>query len=70
MNFLEELVKRGVIQASQIGEIRSRANESFGGDIEKVLIESGIPEEKILKIKGEYLGLPVKKIRQRLRLPS
>jgi type IV pilus assembly protein PilB len=63
MSFLEELTKRGLITESQIGEIKSRANEEFGGDVEKVLIESGIPEEKILEIKGEYLGLPTKQIK-------
>jgi type IV pilus assembly protein PilB len=62
MSFLEELAKRGLISASQIGEIKNRAKENFGGDIEKVLIESGISEEKILEVKGEFLGLPVKKI--------
>ena len=63
MSFLEELTKRGLITESQIGEIKSRANEEFGGDVEKVLTESGIPEEKILEIKGEYLGLPTKEIK-------
>ncbi len=62
MSFLEELAKKGVIQADQIGEIKNRAKEDFGGDVEKLLIGSGVPEEKILEIKGEYLGLPVRKI--------
>ena len=38
MSFLEELTKKGLITESQIGEIKSRANEQFGGDVEKVLI--------------------------------
>jgi type IV pilus assembly protein PilB len=62
MSFLEELVKRGVIKESQIGEIKSRALEDYKGDNEEVLIESGVPEKKILEIKGEYLGLPIKNI--------
>ncbi len=62
MSFLEELAKKGLINGNQIGEIKNRANEDFGGDIEKTLIESGVPEEKILETKGEYLGLPVKQI--------
>jgi len=62
MNFLEELAKKGLINASQIGEIKNRANDNFGGNIEQALIESGISEEKILIAKGEYLGLPVKKV--------
>jgi type IV pilus assembly protein PilB len=62
MSFLEELAKKGLINGSQIGEIKSRAEKEYNGDIEKTLIEAGIPEEKILEIKGEYLGLPVKNI--------
>ena len=55
MNFLEELVKKGLINKSQIGEIKSRANEEYGGDIDEALIKSGVSEEKILETKGEYL---------------
>jgi type IV pilus assembly protein PilB len=62
MSFLEELAKKGLIKESQIGEVKSRAKESFNGDIEKTLIELGVPEDKILETRGEYLGLPVKKI--------
>ncbi len=62
MSFLEELAKRGVINTSQIGEIKSRAEKDFNGNTDEALVESGIPEEKILEIKGEYLGIPVKKI--------
>ena len=63
MSFLEELAKKGVINENQIGEIKNRAKEDFGGDIEKLLIESGISEEKILETKGEYLGLPFRNIK-------
>lgn len=62
MSFLEELAKKGVINDSQIGEVKNRANEEHGGDISETLIEAGIPEEKILEIKGEYLGIPIKKV--------
>ncbi|MDR3519630.1 MAG: GspE/PulE family protein [Candidatus Pacebacteria bacterium] len=62
MSFLEELAKRGLIKTSQIAEIKNRAKENFNGDIEKVLVESGLPEEKILEIRGEYLNLPVKHV--------
>ena len=62
MSFLEELAKKGVINANQIGEIKSRAKEDFNGDIEETLIKSGVLEEKILEIKGEYLGLPARKV--------
>ena len=62
MSFLEELVKKGIIGNSQIGEIKNRADQDYDGDIEKALIKSGILEEKILEMKGEYLGLPTKNV--------
>ena len=62
MSFLEELVKKGLINKDQIDEIKNRAREKHGGDIDEALIESGIPEQKILEIKGEYLQMPVKKV--------
>lgn len=62
MSFLEEIVKRGLINESQIGEIKNRAKEEHGGDIDDALISYGIPEEKILEIKGEYLNIPVKNV--------
>ena len=62
MSFLEELVKRGIIKQSQIGEVKSRAKEKYNGDIDEALLESGINEETILETKGEYLQIPVKKV--------
>ncbi|MBU0999170.1 GspE/PulE family protein [Patescibacteria group bacterium] len=62
MSFLEELAKRGLINKSQISEINIRAQKEHGGDVEKTLIESGLSEKKIIEIKGEYFGLPVKTI--------
>ena len=62
MSFLEELAKIGLINTSQIGEIKNRAQAEHNGDIEEALKESGIPEEKILEAKGEYLGIPTRKI--------
>lgn len=62
MSFLEELVKRGLINESQIGEIKNRAKEKHDGDIDQALIETGVDEEKIVEAKGEYLQIPVKKV--------
>ena len=39
MSFLEELAKQGVINESQIGEIKGRANEKHDGDIDEALVE-------------------------------
>ena len=62
MSFLEELVKKGVINNSQIDEIKNLAKEKHDGNVDDALAEFGIPEEKILTIKGEYLQIPVKKV--------
>jgi type IV pilus assembly protein PilB len=62
MSFLEELAKKGVIAKTQIGEIKAKATEDYEGDIDQALIESGIAEEKILEAKGEYFGLPTRKV--------
>ena len=62
MSFLEELAKKGLITSSQIGEIKTRAREEYNGDINEALIGTGVPEEKILQVKGEYLSLPVTNI--------
>lgn len=62
MSFLEELAQKGVINESQIGEIKNRAKNKYEGDIDEALAESNISEEKILKVKGEYFSIPVKKV--------
>ena len=62
MSFLEELVKEGLIEKSQIGQIKSRAKEKYDGDLDDALIESGVKEEKILEAKGKYLQMPIKKV--------
>ena len=58
MSLLEELTKEGLIEKSQIGDIKNRAKEKFGGDIDQALIEAGIKEEKILEVKGKFLLMP------------
>ena len=62
MSFLEELAKKGLVDKSQISEIRNRAKQEYNGNIDEALLELGLPEDKILEIKGEYLGIPVKKV--------
>jgi len=62
MSFLEELSKKGLIEESQIGEIKIRARDKHEGDIDDALIESGVSEDKILEAKGEYLSIPIKRI--------
>jgi len=62
MSFLEELAKKGVINDTQIGEIKNRANKMHDGDVDDALIESGISEDTLLMAKGEYFQMPTKKI--------
>jgi type IV pilus assembly protein PilB len=62
MSFLEELVKKKIIDEIQIGDIKSRAKEKHGGDVDEVLLEMGVQEEEILEAKGEYFNIPTKKI--------
>ncbi len=66
MSFLEELTKKGIINETQIGEIKNRAKEKHKGDIDEALIESGIPEERILEIKGEYFQMPIKRVNAKM----
>ena len=42
MSFLEELAKKGLIQESQIAQIKSRAGEKYSGEIEDALTEFGV----------------------------
>lgn len=62
MSFLEELVKRGTINESQIVDIKNRAKEHHDGDIDETLFEMGIPEDEVLDAKGEYFNMPTKKV--------
>src|SRR3989344_5091629 len=61
MSFLDELAKKGIINKSQIGEIKSRARSDPGG-VDAALEETGLSLDKIMELKGEYLNLPVKKV--------
>ena len=62
MSFLEELAKRGIINESQIGEIKNQASQKYEGDIDESLKDFGVPEEKILEVKGEYFNIPIKSV--------
>jgi type IV pilus assembly protein PilB len=62
MSFLEELVQAGLIEKRQISEIKSRAAEKYGGDLESVLAELEIPAPAVLEAKGRYLNIPVRQV--------
>ena len=63
MSFLEELATKGLIGKNQIGEIKNLAQDKFAGNIDAALVESGIPEDKVLEAKGEYLHIPTRKVK-------
>ncbi|OGI63776.1 hypothetical protein A2914_01210 [Candidatus Nomurabacteria bacterium RIFCSPLOWO2_01_FULL_41_21] len=62
MSFLESLVKKGIIKEEQIGEVKIRAEEKFGGDIDQALLDLGVREEELLSTRGEYFNMPIKKV--------
>lgn len=62
MSFLEILVKKKIINFDQIVDIKNLAENKYKGDIEEALLQSGVKEEIILDAKGEYYGIPTKKV--------
>ncbi|MDD3662815.1 MAG: GspE/PulE family protein [Candidatus Pacebacteria bacterium] len=60
MLFLEELVKRGIINEEQISKIVDIADKKYGGNIDEALLEFNLDENKILEIKGQFFGIPTK----------
>jgi type IV pilus assembly protein PilB len=58
MTFLDELAQRGIIEQKQILEVKRRANEAFGGDIDQALIELGMSEKNLISLKSAYFNIP------------
>ena len=56
------MAKSGLINKNQIDEIKSRAAEKHGGDLEEALIELGVSPEAILASKGAYVNMPTRKV--------
>lgn len=61
MSVLDILANKGIIQEKDVPELKKRA-DSAGITAEEVLIGDGVPEEDILSARGEYYGIPVKKV--------
>src|SRR3989338_1281805 len=57
MSFLERLADEGVIKKREVEEIETLTRDK-GLDLEDILTERGIDEEKILKLKSSYLRVP------------
>jgi type IV pilus assembly protein PilB len=62
MVLIEELIKRGLLQESQIASITKVAEEKYNGNTDEALLDFNVDEEKILEIKGEIYGIPTKSI--------
>jgi type IV pilus assembly protein PilB len=65
MNFLEELVRLGLIKDNQTAQITQRANEKFAGDVDQALLEFGMTEQAILDAKSKFFNIPTKPVNVR-----
>ena len=62
MILLEELVKRGIIEESQVSEITKVASDKYEGNLDKALVDFNVNENTVLEVKGEIFNMPVKNI--------
>lgn len=62
MIILEELAKRGIINADKIPDIVDVANKKHEGNIDQALLEFNIDENKILAVKGALFNIPTKDV--------
>ena len=62
MILLEELIKRGLLKEEQVSAITKVADEKYNGNIDEALLDFNLDEEKILEVKGDIYGIPIKNI--------
>jgi type IV pilus assembly protein PilB len=62
MTFLEDLAKKGVIDQSQVSLVLDRAREMHAGNIASALVELGMNEDDLTRMRGEYFNIPTRKI--------
>jgi type IV pilus assembly protein PilB len=62
MILIEELVKRGVLNEDQALNVVKTANDKYNGNVDQALLDFDLDEGKILKIKGDIFGIPIKTI--------
>lgn len=70
MIFLDELVKRGLLQEGQVPEVIRIAEEKYAGVVDRALLDMNIDEGTLIDIKGAYYNIPVKKIDPKTVSPS
>lgn len=61
MSILDILTKQGVIESKDLASIRDKS-EATGQSFDEILVSMGVSEDDIIKAKGEYYGVPVRKI--------
>ena len=61
MSILDTLAKKGIIETGDIATIKAKA-QSMGATLEEALLTMGVSSEDILANKGEYFGVPIKKV--------
>lgn len=62
MSFLEHLVEQGTIKEDQLSSISRLAQEKYDGNTDKALLEFGLSQGDIVRMKSEFFGIPYKKI--------
>jgi len=62
MILIEELIKRGVLDENQALNVVKVADEKYNGNIDEALFDLKFDEDKILKVKGDIFGIPIKKV--------
>lgn len=70
MSFLEHLAGQGTITEDQISDISKLAAERFDGNIDAALLEVGIDQDSLVKMKSDFYGIPYKKVNQKLLTPE
>lgn len=61
MSILDILAKQGVIETKDIVSIKEKS-DATGQSFDDILLSLGVSEDDILKAKGEYYSVPVKKV--------
>lgn len=61
MSFLNFLATKNIISSDQVPFLKEQIKTS-NKSVDLILVESGLPKEKLLEIKGEYYGVPYKQL--------
>ncbi len=65
MSFLEHLVEQGIIKEDQLSVVSRLAQEKYDGNTDQALLEFGLSQGDLVRMKSEFFGMPYKKIDQK-----